>query len=105
MAMTMKTALITLAAVVAFNMIGDAVAQYGQRVRPHWNALGSAVCPDNYDYYRGWCRERDYGGGPNDREDYGGPGGGVPPQWNSLGSAVCPSNYDYYAQYDRCLPR
>ena len=103
--MTMKTALITLAAVAAFNMIGDAVARVRTESASTLERAGLGGIPDNYDYYRGWCRERDYGGGPNYREDDGGPGGGVPPQWNSLGSAVCPSNYDYYAQYDQCLPR
>jgi hypothetical protein len=99
----MKVALLALTSFAMLIAIDDAVAQYGPRVPPRWNAAGSAVCPDGYDYYAGWCRARGYGYGrgyygPSRRE-------GVPPRWNALGSAVCPDGYDYYIQYNRCLPR
>lgn len=72
-------------------LTGGASAQYRDdgRVPPRWNHLGSAVCPDNYDFYRGWCRPR-----TSER---------VAPEWNSQGSALCPDSYDYYDGW--CRPR
>jgi hypothetical protein len=78
----------------ALTVAGPAFAQYrgevreDDRVRPRWNQLGSAVCPEFYDFHRGWCRPRD--------------GGRLPPQWNSQGSAVCPPSYVYHQ--GRCRP-
>jgi hypothetical protein len=95
---------------------GAASAQDYTRVRPRWNQLGSAVCPEGYDYYRGWCRLRGNewarGDAYREREQYGPRqrefGYGVvpvPPRWNSRGSAVCPEYYDYFAQFGLCMPR
>ena len=62
---------------------------YGDRVPPRWNSAGSAVCPNEYDFVRGWCRPRS-----PDR---------LPPRWNAAGSAVCPQGYDY--RKDWCRPQ
>lgn len=84
---------------VALSMATAAVAQdgryyrdsygYGERVAPRWNRQGSAVCPDNYDFVRGWCKPRT--------------GYRLPPRWNSAGSAVCPAGYDYRGGW--CRPQ
>src|SRR5262249_11893267 len=71
-----------------------------------WTPYGSAVCPEYYDYFQGWCHPRrgygyrgydDY----RDRREYYRPRGygrrTVPPRWNYAGSAVCPEYYDYAA--------
>ena len=75
-----RLACIGLVVGAALTVAGSAFAQYrgdvreDDRVRPRWNQLGSAVCPNGYDFHRGWCRPRD--------------GERLPPQWNSQGSAV-----------------
>ena len=82
-------------------------------VRPGWTASGSAVCPEYYDYFQGWCHPRrgygyrgyDY----RDRREYYRPRGygrrTVPPRWNYAGSAVCPEYYDYAATVGLCVSR
>ena len=92
-------------------LIGTGGASAQRPVRPQWNYAGSAVCPNGYDYFEGWCRARVNGPGPG----YGGPryydrgpGGyydAVPPRWNRLGSAVCPDGYDYHAYSGLCRPQ
>jgi hypothetical protein len=102
------TRLLAIAAFVfccAFQSL-DASAQ--SLVRPQWNYAGSAVCPNNYDYYDGWCRARGYYGGPGYGRGYGGGGYGpdaVQPRWNRQGSAVCPNGYDYHAYSNLCRPQ
>jgi hypothetical protein len=105
-----KIARIVCLAAFGVTVAGTAIAQDYTRVRPRWNQFGSAVCPERYDYYRGWCRLR--GNEPPREYGYGRPRGfgyggavGVPPQWNSRGSAVCPDDYDYYAEIGLCMPR
>jgi hypothetical protein len=60
-------------------------------VPPSWNSQGSAVCPENYDYFieSGLCMPR-----VESR---------APPSWNNQGSAVCPEFYDYYG--GQCIAR
>ena len=112
-------ALIILAAGTLVGMTDVASAQGW--VRPGWTRTGSAVCPSNYVFDRGWCKPlhrgyepRGYYGHAPEPRHYGGYGGGygggyrggaVPARWNHLGSAVCPSNYDYHARVNACLPR
>jgi hypothetical protein len=91
------------------------LAQYGRAVPPRWTYDGSAVCPNNYDYRGGMCRERGrgYGGGYGTYRGHGygggyagGYGGGsesVPARWNRRGQAVCPDNFDYAG--GRCVSR
>src|SRR5262249_2146810 len=105
-----KSARMVCLAAFGLTFAGTAVPQDYTRVRPRGNEVGSAVCPDGYDYYRGWCRLR--GNEPPREYGYGRPGGfgyggaaGVPPQWNSRGSAVCPDDYDYYAEMRLCMLR
>ena len=105
-----RTALSTIAALAITGLIGGP-ASAQNAVPPQWNYQGSAVCPQNYDYYanQGLCISR---GGYGYGRGYGGPrygggyrGDGIPPRWNRLGSAVCPSGYDYYANVGLCLPQ
>jgi hypothetical protein len=88
-------------------LFGVVEASAQQLVRPQWNYQGSAVCPDYYDYFQGWCRPRGgYGpeyGRPQYRGGYG--GDGIPPRWNRAGSAVCPQGYDYHAHSGLCRPQ
>jgi hypothetical protein len=106
----MKTVVVAVLALGC--VLGAAEAPAQQLVRPQWNYQGSAVCPEGYDYFQGWCRPRgSYGpgyGGPR----YGGRGPGdyyggdaVEPRWNRAGSAVCPQGYDYHAHSGLCRPQ
>ena len=90
------------------------VAANAQGVPPRWNHLGSAVCPNGYDYFVQFNQCLPRGGGGYYRGGGGGyygggggyaRGGGVPPRWNRAGSAVCPQHYDFYANRGLCLPR
>jgi hypothetical protein len=104
-----RLARIVILAGAAVAMAGSAFAQYRDhdredRVRPRWNQAGSAVCPDSYDYYRGWCRARSYERPPQ----WNAQGSArsyerLPPRWNAQGSAVCPQSYDYDQGW--CRPR
>ena len=96
-----RLARIAILAGAAVAMAGSAFAQYRDhdredRVRPRWNQAGSAVCPDGYDYYRGWCRARSYEPPPQGNAQGSAPSyERLPPRWNAQGSAVCPQSYDY----------
>jgi hypothetical protein len=97
-------------------IVSAAFAQDYTRLRPRSNQLGSAVCPDGYDYYRGWCRlrgndwtaEERYRGrkeyGHRQRE-FGYEGRPLPPRWSGGGSAICPEDYDYFIESGLCMPR
>jgi hypothetical protein len=63
----------------------------GPSVPPRWNSRGSAVCPENYDYFIEFrlCMPR-----VESR---------AAPSWNGRGSAVCPEFYDYYG--GQCIAR
>jgi hypothetical protein len=80
---------------------GDGPRHYYQGgsppVPPRWTRSGSAVCPENFDYYDsdGLCRSRDYQGGSAN----------VAPRWTRSGSAVCPENFDYYDSDGLCRSR
>ena len=94
-------------------------AQYGPpEVPARFDYTGSAHCPEGYDFRRGLCRARGYGGGyqrrsyrgyegGGDDNSYGGGGfgGGVPARFNGRGSAVCPAGYDYIARRNACFPQ
>jgi hypothetical protein len=69
-------------------------------LEPRWNAQGSAVCPESYDYVRNVraCRLR---GEDSYARMLDGEPASVKPGWSRSGSAVCPANYDYRARPGR----
>jgi hypothetical protein len=87
-----RLALVALAAGAIVSVTATAPAQQQGWLPPQWNEAGSAVCPRNFDFHRGWCKSVYAPGAPA----FAPPGEAlVRPQWNHLGSPVCPKDYDY----------